>query len=530
MRHKRGPVLPDEAQVPLLLTPDAKSRILQGEATVQEAARRAEQCHHRHDAGKVDMGGAGGGPSGGGRAGAKGRGKGRGCAGPGQGPAGAVQGGRLAFFAGRQGVHPVMVAYLDIHVRRDHILHDALEQIIRRPQCEGVWDLKGAISTTVIIINISSSTITITIIVIINIININISNSNSSSGSGAGCSGWLRLSALVLEIFREDYGMFVWNDESRTFWLNPCRQVRVRIRGERVRDLESELEFQLVGVVMGLAIYNGIILDVKLPLVAYKVKLLGEAAAPSDLAEVNPGLARGLQQLLDFEGDVEATFCRTFEVEYDFFGDMRKVELLPGGAQTPVTAANRPQYVQLYCDWLLTKSIAKQFTAFAHGFHQVCGGLALGLFTAAELELLVAGLPHLDFEAMRQAARVGPGNALSLSHAKPPSLPARRSGSGYEGGYHAEHPTILDFWSILQELNTDQKCRFLAFTTGCDRAPVGGLGQLRLTVQRSGPDTPRLPSAHTCFNVLLLPEYDSKAKMRDKLLTAIENAQGFGLQ
>ncbi|KAL6753460.1 hypothetical protein V8C86DRAFT_3019437 [Haematococcus lacustris] len=256
---------------------------------------------------------------------------------------------------------------------------------------------------------------------------------------------------------------------------------------------------------MGLAIYNGIILDVKLPLVAYKVKLLGEAASPSDLAEVNPGLARGLQQLLDFEGDVEATFCRTFEVEYDFFGDMRKVELLPGGSLTPVTAANRQQYVQLYCEWLLTKSIAKQFTAFAHGFHQVCGGLALGLFTAAELELLVAGLPHLDFEAMRQAAR-------------------------YEGGYHAEHPTILDFWSILQELNTDQKCRFLAFTTGCDRAPVGGLGQLRLTVQRSGPDTPRLPSAHTCFNVLLLPEYDSKAKMRDKLLTAIENAQGFGLQ
>lgn len=72
--------------------------------------------------------------------------------------------------------------------------------------------------------------------------------------------------------------------------------------------------------------------------------------------------------------------------------------------------------------------------------------------------------------------------------------------------------------------------RFLSFTTGCDRAPVGGLGQLTLTVQRSGPDTDRLPTSHTCFNVLLLPDYSSKEKLRERLLTAVENAQGFGLQ
>jgi len=40
----------------------------------------------------------------------------------------------------------------------------------------------------------------------------------------------------------------------------------------------------------------------------------------------------------------------------------------------------------------------------------------------------------------------------------------------------------------------------------------------------------RLPTSHTCFDALLLPEFSSKAKLRAKLLTAIENAQGFGLQ
>ena len=62
------------------------------------------------------------------------------------------------------------------------------------------------------------------------------------------------------------------------------------------------------------------------------------------------------------------------------------------------------------------------------------------------------------------------------------------------------------------------------------RAPVGGLQELGLLVQRSGPDTDRLPTSHTCFNVLLLPEYSSEAKLRTRLTTAIENAEGFGLQ
>jgi hypothetical protein len=59
---------------------------------------------------------------------------------------------------------------------------------------------------------------------------------------------------------------------------------------------------------------------------------------------------------------------------------------------------------------------------------------------------------------------------------------------------------------------------------------VGGLGRLSLVIQRSGPDTDRLPTAHTCFNYLLLPDYSSKDKLQARLLTAIENAEGFGLQ
>ena len=39
----------------------------------------------------------------------------------------------------------------------------------------------------------------------------------------------------------------------------------------------------------------------------------------------------------------------------------------------------------------------------------------------------------------------------------------------------------------------------------------------------------RLPAAHTCFNQLDLPQYDSYERLRAQLLTAMnEGAEGFG--
>ena len=55
-----------------------------------------------------------------------------------------------------------------------------------------------------------------------------------------------------------------------------------------------------------------------------------------------------------------------------------------------------------------------QFEAFARGFMTLCGGPAIHLFSATELERLVCGNPILDFEALQANAR-------------------------YDGGYSAEH-------------------------------------------------------------------------------------------
>ena len=42
-------------------------------------------------------------------------------------------------------------------------------------------------------------------------------------------------------------------------------------------------------------------------------------------------------------------------------------------------------------------------------------------------------------------------------------------------------------------------------------------------------DIHMLPTAHTCFNQLDLPEYESEEQMREKLVIAIrEGSEGFG--
>jgi hypothetical protein len=90
-----------------------------------------------------------------------------------------------------------------------------------------------------------------------------------------------------------------------------------------------------------------------------------------DLKQAMPELGRGLQQLLDFEGDVEATFARSFEVEYEYFGEVRRAELKPGGADIPVTRDNRQEFVRLMTSYYLDTSVRSQFSAFAAGFHEV---------------------------------------------------------------------------------------------------------------------------------------------------------------
>ncbi|CAF3358329.1 unnamed protein product [Rotaria sp. Silwood1] len=304
---------------------------------------------------------------------------------------------------------------------------------------------------------------------------------------------------ITEQIFSPEYGMFMANEETRCLWFNPSA----------AEDLDRE--YTLIGMLLGLAIYNSIILDIKFPLVIYR-KLIGKIGTFEDLEASHPTIYRSLKSLLTFDEQnegitVEDAFGLTFQVAItDAIDSPVLFDLKENGNTIPVTNANREEFVRLYSDLLLNKSIEKQFDPFFHGFLLVTRDSSLRkLFRADEIDLLVAGSQVLDFNQLASAA-------------------------DYDGGYTKDSPTIRNFWSVLMTFTDEKKRKFLQFTTGSDRAPIGGLARLKLIISRNGPDSDRLPTAHTCFNALLLPDYSSIEKLQEKLSIAIDNAAGFGLR
>jgi len=288
--------------------------------------------------------------------------------------------------------------------------------------------------------------------------------------------------------------------------------------------LASEEEYLFVGMLLGLAIYNGITLDCHFPQTVFK-KLLGGDTSFADLADVAPELHRGLDQLLRYEGpgSVEDVFCSTFSVQMDFFGAQRSAELMAGGGDVAVTEENRQEYARLYAKFVLDDSIKRPFEAFRRGFTQICYGPTLSLFDAQDLEVQICGDPSLDFAALEAAALYEGGY-------KHPQLKNRIyvENPHYFHRYSKDTPVVRWFWSIVREYTLEKKKLLLSFVTGAHRAPLGGLGKMRFLIQRDG-TADKLPTSHTCFNALLLPEYRSKELLAKNLDIAIHNSKGFGL-
>jgi E3 ubiquitin-protein ligase HECTD2 len=306
--------------------------------------------------------------------------------------------------------------------------------------------------------------------------------------------------------------MFTYDEDSHFCYFNP-------------NSFETTDQFFLVGVVLGLAIYNSTILDVALPPFAFR-KLLaaGPPAAPGatshakpsmtysleDLAEFRPSLATGLRQLLDFDGDVQETFCRDFVADIERYGQMSQVPLCPNGENRPVTNSNRREFVDLYVRYLLDTAVARQFEPFKRGFFTVCGGNALSLFRPEEIELLIRGSDEpLDIASLR---------AVSTCENWGVPDPAKTE------------PVVSWFWESFQNATPKDQRKLLSFITGSDRIPAMGATNLVIKLSCLGSDSPRFPVARTCFNMLSLWRYSSRRKLEHMLWRAVYESEGFGLK
>ncbi|SCU99198.1 LADA_0H18184g1_1 [Lachancea dasiensis] len=310
-------------------------------------------------------------------------------------------------------------------------------------------------------------------------------------------------SLLIKELISSDNGLFVVVDESRFSWFNVAHGGTEGASGDNLK-----LNY-LFGIVLGLAIYNGTILDVCFPMALYK-KLCGAPINRADFLELYPVTGKNLIKMMEYEGaDFEGVFSLNFEITYlNVLGSgVCREELCDGGTTKQVTMENRSEYVRLWIDFYMNKSIAPMFEAFANGFYKVVKSDAFRLFSAEEVEQLLCGSheTNIDVDTLKSVTKYGAG--------------------------FSQASRVIDwFWSIFDRFSAEQKRKLLEFVTGSDRIPATGISTIPFKITRLGGDSDRLPLAHTCFNELCIYDYGDRNKLQEKLSLAMHESEGYGFK
>lgn len=304
-------------------------------------------------------------------------------------------------------------------------------------------------------------------------------------------------SILARAMFNPDYALFA-----------PCAADRTTYQPNRLSAVNPDhlAFFKFVGRVIGKAIYDGRLLDAYFTRSFYK-HILGKAVDYRDLEAVDPEYFKSLQWML--ENEIADVLDLTFTIDNEEFGETQVIDLKPNGANIAVTDENKQEYVRLVTEQRLTSSIRKQIDAFLEGFHDVIPQELIRIFSEQELELLISGLPDIDVVAWK--------NNTELH------------------GYNASDAIVQWFWRAVRSFDQTEKAKLLQFITGTSKVPLEGFAHLqgvqgtqRFNIHKAyGAD--RLPAAHTCFNQLDLPQYESYEKLRAQLSLAMnEGGEGFG--
>ena len=145
--------------------------------------------------------------------------------------------------------------------------------------------------------------------------------------------------------------------------------------------------------------------------------------------------------------------------------------------------------------------------AFCDGFNWLIPHEEICYFSQNELDLIIRGNSKIDVEDMK-------ANTI------------------YEGPYYEDHPVIIMFFNVISKWAQEQLEKLLFFITGSSKVPINGFSELAERSRAIKIDhingTNKLCRAHTCFNTIDLPEYESEEKLEEKLLLSINECVGYG--
>jgi len=318
---------------------------------------------------------------------------------------------------------------------------------------------------------------------------------------GQDAGGLLREWYMIIsrEIFNPMYALFTTSPGDRvTYMINPSSHC----------NPNHLCYFKFVGRVIAKAIYDNKLLECYFTRSFYK-HILGILVKYTDMESEDYTFYQGLVYLMEHHVD-SLGYELTFSTEVQEFGVTDIRDLIPSGRNLVVTEENKMEYIRLVCQMKMTGAIRKQLNSFLEGFYDIIPKRLISIFNEQELELLISGLPNVDIEDLKANTE-----------------------------YYKYQPNSLQiqwFWRALREFDQAERAKFLQFVTGTSKVPLQGFAALegmngvqKFQIHRDERSTDRLPSAHTCFNQLDLPVYETYTKLRTYLLKAIhECSEGFG--
>ncbi|KAL6427461.1 hypothetical protein ACFW04_008764 [Cataglyphis niger] len=356
---------------------------------------------------------------------------------------------------------------LAVHVRRSHVFEDSFRELHRRNADE--WKNRFYIVF------------------------------EGEEGQDAG--GLLREWYVIIsrEIFNPMYALFT---------VSPGDRVTYMINSSSHCNPNHLCYYKFVGRVIAKAIYDNKLLECYFTRSFYK-HILGILVKHTDMESEDYSFYKGLVYLTEHNIS-DLGYELTFSTEVNEFGVNDVRDLIPNGRNIVVTEETKLEYIRLVCQMKMTGAIRKQLNAFLEGFYDIIPKRLISIFNEQELELLISGLPNVDIEDLKANTEYHKYTATSLQ--------------------------IQWFWRALRGFDQADRAKFLQFVTGTSKVPLQGFAALegmngvqKFQIHREDRSTDRLPSAHTCFNQLDLPVYETYDKLRTNLLKAIhECSEGFG--
>ncbi|KAJ8272680.1 hypothetical protein GJAV_G00092140 [Gymnothorax javanicus] len=264
--------------------------------------------------------------------------------------------------------------------------------------------------------------------------------------------------------------------------------------------------FCFIGRFIAMALFHGKFIDTGFSLPFYK-RMLNKKLTIKDLESIDPEFYNSLIWIRDNNIE-ECGLEMFFSVDMEILGKITSHDLKPDGANVLVTEENKEEYIGLMAEWRFSRGVEEQTKAFLDGFNEVVPLQWLQYFDEKELEVMLCGMLEVDLQDWQR-------NTV-YRH------------------YTRNSKQIIWYWQFVKEVDNEVRLRLMQFVTGTCRLPLGGFAELmgsngpqKFCIEKVGKDT-WLPRSHTCFNRLDLPPYKSYEQLKEKLLFAIEETEGFG--